>query len=77
MINLVFVFKKVCIHYSLCFWCKKKVYVAAIRNRHLQLPHDTNELYEVSQDKEAAAKETEFLPHTNAFRSANCNAVLY
>lgn len=71
MISLVFALREV---YSLFFHAKKKkVYVAAIRNRRLQLPHDTDELYEVSQDKEAA-KETEFLPHTNAFRSANCNA---
>ncbi|XP_057764097.1 protein NRT1/ PTR FAMILY 4.5-like [Salvia miltiorrhiza] len=44
-----------------------QVYVAAIRNRNLQLPEDDNDLYEVSLDKEAADI-AELLPHTDAFR---------
>ncbi|CAI9783782.1 unnamed protein product [Fraxinus pennsylvanica] len=44
-----------------------QVYVAAARNRNLQLPEDSNELYEINKDKEAAI-EAEFLPHTNVFR---------
>ncbi|KAL2475144.1 Protein NRT1/PTR FAMILY 4.6 [Abeliophyllum distichum] len=44
-----------------------QVYVAVIRNRNLQLPEDSNELYEINKDKEAAI-EAEFLPHTNVFR---------
>ncbi|GFZ07147.1 major facilitator superfamily protein [Actinidia rufa] len=44
-----------------------QVYVAAIRNRKMNLPEDSQELYEMSRTKEAAI-ETEFLPHTSAFR---------
>ncbi|GAU48455.1 hypothetical protein TSUD_383520, partial [Trifolium subterraneum] len=44
------------------------VYVAAIRNRNLPLPEDPTELYEIEQDKEAAAAEIEFLPHRGIFR---------
>ncbi|KAL0442594.1 UNVERIFIED_CONTAM: protein NRT1/ PTR FAMILY 4.6 [Sesamum latifolium] len=44
-----------------------QVYVAAIRNRKLRLPQDTNELYEINQDSEAA-NQAEFLSHTSAFR---------
>ncbi|KAK4491623.1 hypothetical protein RD792_002378 [Penstemon davidsonii] len=44
-----------------------QVYVAAIRNRKLQVPEDSNELYEINKDKEAAIQ-AEFLPHTKAFR---------
>lgn len=52
------------------------MYVAAIRNRKLQLPEDCDELYEVSVDKEAA-DEAEVLPHTDAFRQVwNINAKL-
>jgi peptide/histidine transporter 3/4 len=47
------------------FW---QVYVAAIRNRNLPLPEDPTELYEIEQDKEAAAEEIEFLPHRDIFR---------
>ncbi|XP_052181882.1 protein NRT1/ PTR FAMILY 4.5-like [Diospyros lotus] len=45
-----------------------QVYVAALCNRKLQLPEDPEELYEIHRDKEAAAMETEFLPHSDAFR---------
>jgi peptide/histidine transporter 3/4 len=45
-----------------------QVYVAAIRNRNLPLPEDPTELYEIEQDKEAAAEEIEFLPHRDIFR---------
>ncbi|KAK6124268.1 hypothetical protein DH2020_042020 [Rehmannia glutinosa] len=44
-----------------------QVYVAAFRNRNLQLPVDSNELYEINIDKEASIQ-AEFLPHTNVFR---------
>lgn len=44
-----------------------QVYVAAIRNRKLELPEDPMELYEINMDKEAAI-ETEFLPHRDIFR---------
>lgn len=44
------------------------MFVAAIRNRKLQLPTDSNELHEISNDKEAAIIQSEFLPHTNVFR---------
>ncbi|KAL1560374.1 protein NRT1/ PTR FAMILY 4.5-like [Salvia divinorum] len=45
-----------------------QVYVAAIRNRNLQLPKDHDDLYEVRLDKEAADEGAELLPHTDAFR---------
>jgi peptide/histidine transporter 3/4 len=32
------------------------------------LPEDPTELYEIEQDKEAAAEEIEFLPHRDIFR---------
>nr|XP_027108816.1 protein NRT1/ PTR FAMILY 4.5-like [Coffea arabica] len=41
-----------------------QVYVAAFRNRKLQLPDDPSMLYEMSLDNEAATK-AEFLPHTS------------
>ncbi|RYQ86976.1 hypothetical protein S83_072213 [Arachis hypogaea] len=44
-----------------------QVYVAAIRNRNLQLPADPMELYEIEQDKEAAL-DLEYLPHRNIYR---------
>ncbi|KAL5774149.1 hypothetical protein ACOSP7_011706 [Xanthoceras sorbifolium] len=44
-----------------------QVYVAAIRNRKLQLPEDPMELYELNKDKEAAI-DTEFQPHRDIFR---------
>ncbi|CAK8578622.1 unnamed protein product [Lathyrus sativus] len=44
-----------------------QVYIAAIRNRNLPLPTDSEELYEIEQDKEAAM-EIEFLPHRDIFR---------
>nr|GMD06601.1 GPN-loop GTPase QQT2 [Ipomoea batatas] len=46
-----------------------QVFVAAIHNRKLQLPEDSSELYEISnKDKEAAAIDAEFLPHTDKYR---------
>jgi peptide/histidine transporter 3/4 len=44
-----------------------KVYIAAIRNRNLPHPADSDELYEIEPDKEAAM-EMEFLPHRDIFR---------
>ncbi|PWA98249.1 proton-dependent oligopeptide transporter family [Artemisia annua] len=44
-----------------------QVYVAAIRNRNLQLPEDPSELHEIPMDKEAAIHE-EFLPHRDVNR---------
>ncbi|GAU18786.1 hypothetical protein TSUD_80750, partial [Trifolium subterraneum] len=44
-----------------------QVYIAAIRNRNLPHPVDSEELYEIEQDKEAAM-EMEFLPHRDIFR---------
>ncbi|GFS35327.1 nitrate transporter 1:2 [Actinidia rufa] len=44
-----------------------QVYVAAFRNRKLELPKDPEELYEINRDKEAET-ETEFLPHRDVFR---------
>ncbi|KAJ4703728.1 protein NRT1/ PTR FAMILY 4.5-like [Melia azedarach] len=44
-----------------------QVYVAALRNRKLQLPEDPRDLYENNKDKEAAI-ETEFLPHRDIYR---------
>ncbi|KAK7852428.1 protein nrt1/ ptr family 4.3, partial [Quercus suber] len=44
-----------------------QVYVAAIRNRNLDLPEDLTKLYEIDHDHEAAM-ETEFLPHRDIFR---------
>ncbi|KAL3520129.1 hypothetical protein ACH5RR_018278 [Cinchona calisaya] len=43
-----------------------QVYVAAFRNRKLQLPEDSSKLYELSLDNEAAI-EVEFLPHSPDF----------
>ncbi|CAA2933781.1 NRT1 PTR FAMILY -like [Olea europaea subsp. europaea] len=51
-----------------------QVFVAAIRNRNLQFPENTNELYEINKDKEAAI-EAEFLPHTNVLRFLDKAAV--
>ncbi|CAI0475632.1 unnamed protein product, partial [Linum tenue] len=44
-----------------------QVYVAAYRNRKLQLPEDPSDLYEISKDKEAAM-EVEFLAHREIFK---------
>ncbi|KAH8511662.1 hypothetical protein H0E87_008999 [Populus deltoides] len=44
-----------------------QVYVAAFRNRKLQLPEDPLDLYEINKDKEAAI-EAEFLPHRDTLR---------
>ncbi|XP_050234343.1 protein NRT1/ PTR FAMILY 4.5-like [Mercurialis annua] len=44
-----------------------QVYVAAFRNRKLQIPEDSSELYEINKDKEAAI-ESEFQFHTDSFR---------
>ncbi|KAM3700649.1 hypothetical protein ACB098_05G112500 [Castanea mollissima] len=44
-----------------------QVYVAAIRNRNLDLPDDLTKLYEIDHDHEAAM-ETDFLPHRDIFR---------
>ncbi|XVF25577.1 hypothetical protein REPUB_Repub13aG0223900 [Reevesia pubescens] len=44
-----------------------QVFVAAIRNRNLQLPENPVELYEIDKDKEAAL-EDDFLPHRNVYR---------
>ncbi|XVF40251.1 hypothetical protein PTKIN_Ptkin01aG0097100 [Pterospermum kingtungense] len=44
-----------------------QVYVAAIRNRNLQLPENPQELYEIDKDKEAAL-EDDFLPHRDVYR---------
>ena len=43
------------------------MYVAAIRNRNLDLPEDPTELYEIDHDKEAAMEE-DYLPHRDIFR---------
>ncbi|KZV47496.1 nitrate transporter [Dorcoceras hygrometricum] len=45
-----------------------QVYVAAVRNRKLKLPEDSNELYEINRDSESGIQ-SEILPHTNSFRS--------
>ncbi|XP_031287463.1 protein NRT1/ PTR FAMILY 4.5-like [Pistacia vera] len=50
-----------------------QVYVAAIRNRKLQIPEDPKELYEI-KDKEAAI-ETEFLTHRDIFRCLDKAAI--
>ncbi|KAM0071501.1 putative proton-dependent oligopeptide transporter family, MFS transporter superfamily [Helianthus debilis subsp. tardiflorus] len=44
-----------------------QVYVAAIRNRKLQLPEDPSELYEIPIDKEAELHQ-EYLPHRDVYR---------
>ncbi|GMI85946.1 NRT1/ PTR family 4.5 [Hibiscus trionum] len=43
-----------------------QVFVAAIRNRNLQLPDNPLDLYEIEKDKEAAS-ENDFLPHSDVF----------
>ncbi|CAK9182590.1 unnamed protein product [Ilex paraguariensis] len=52
-----------------------QVYVAAIRNRKLQLPEDSAELYEINKDKEAAL-EVKFLPHRDVFRFLDKAAIV-
>ncbi|XP_073128707.1 protein NRT1/ PTR FAMILY 4.5-like [Henckelia pumila] len=52
-----------------------QVYVAAIRNRKLDLPDDFNDLYEINNNREAA-NQSEVLPHTNAFRFLDKAAIL-
>ncbi|KAG9448149.1 hypothetical protein H6P81_014277 [Aristolochia fimbriata] len=44
-----------------------QVFVAAFRNRDLQLPENPEELYEIHGDKESNV-DAEFLPHRNIFR---------
>ncbi|KAJ7000108.1 hypothetical protein NC653_010775 [Populus alba x Populus x berolinensis] len=44
-----------------------QVYVAAFRNRKLQLPEDPLDFHEINKDKEAAI-EAEFLPHRDTLR---------
>ncbi|CAN0910963.1 Protein NRT1/ PTR FAMILY 4.6, partial [Linum grandiflorum] len=44
-----------------------QVYVAAYRNRKLQLPEDHSQLYEISRDKEASL-DVEFVAHRDIFR---------
>ncbi|XVF27423.1 hypothetical protein REPUB_Repub14bG0105500 [Reevesia pubescens] len=44
-----------------------QVFVAAIRNRNLQLPENPLELYEIDKDKEAVLEDY-FLPHTDVYR---------
>ncbi|KAL8108219.1 hypothetical protein AgCh_024605 [Apium graveolens] len=51
-----------------------QVYVAAIRNRNLELPDNAAKLYEINMDKEAAL-ELEFLPHREVFRCLDKAAV--
>ncbi|KAI3717213.1 hypothetical protein L1987_68683 [Smallanthus sonchifolius] len=48
-----------------------QVYVAAIRNRNLQLPEDPSELHEIPMDKENALHQ-EFLPHRDVYRFTFC-----
>ncbi|KAK8575088.1 hypothetical protein V6N12_062765 [Hibiscus sabdariffa] len=46
-----------------------QVFVAAFRNRNLQLPDNPLDLYEIERDKEAGlVSEDDFLPHRNVFR---------
>jgi peptide/histidine transporter 3/4 len=51
------------------------VYIAAIRNRNLPHPADSDELYEIEQDKEAAM-EIEFLPHRNTLRFTSLQFII-
>ncbi|KAE8789781.1 protein NRT1/ PTR FAMILY 4.3-like [Hordeum vulgare] len=52
-----------------------RVYVAAIRNRNLQLPENPDELYEISRSK--AAPEVEFVSHRDRpFRFLDRMAIL-
>lgn len=52
-----------------------RVYVAAIRNRNLQLPENPEELYEISRSK--ASPETEFVAHRDKpFRFLNKAAIV-
>ncbi|KAI3824528.1 hypothetical protein L1987_05988 [Smallanthus sonchifolius] len=53
-----------------------QVYVAAIRNRKLQLPLDPSELHEIPMDKEAALHQ-EFLPHRDVYRWLDKAAIRY
>ncbi|KAL7129803.1 hypothetical protein ABFS83_13G092300 [Erythranthe nasuta] len=53
-----------------------QVFVVAIRNRKLRLPADSDELYEISKDKEDAIIQSEFLPHTNIFRFLDKAAII-
>ncbi|PSR91829.1 Protein NRT1/ PTR FAMILY 4.3 like, partial [Actinidia chinensis var. chinensis] len=52
-----------------------QVYVAAFRNRKLELPKDPEDLYEINRDKEAET-ETEFLPHRDVFRFLDKAAIV-
>ncbi|XP_051128569.1 protein NRT1/ PTR FAMILY 4.5-like [Andrographis paniculata] len=51
-----------------------QVVVAAVRNVKLRIPEDSNELYEINDEKEGARQE-ERLPHTNAFRCLDKAAI--
>lgn len=44
-----------------------QVYVASIKKRKLELPKNSEDLYEFTYDKESAL-EHEFIPHSNAYR---------
>nr|XP_010317511.1 protein NRT1/ PTR FAMILY 4.5-like [Solanum lycopersicum] len=52
-----------------------QVYVAAIRNRNLQLPQDSSDLYEIDEDEEVAIP-TEFLPHTDTYKFLDKAAII-
>ncbi|XP_060190919.1 protein NRT1/ PTR FAMILY 4.5-like [Lycium barbarum] len=52
-----------------------QVYVAAIRNRNLQLPEDSADLYEIDEDKEAAIP-AEFLVHTDTYKFLDKAAII-
>uniref|UniRef100_M1CNW8 Nitrate transporter n=1 Tax=Solanum tuberosum TaxID=4113 RepID=M1CNW8_SOLTU len=52
-----------------------QVYVAAIRNRNLQLPQDSSNLYEIDEDEEAAIQ-AEFLPHTDTYKFLDKAAII-
>ncbi|KAF3638896.1 putative E3 ubiquitin-protein ligase-like [Capsicum annuum] len=52
-----------------------QVYVAAIRNRHLQLPQDSSDLYEIDEDREASIP-AEFLPHTDTYKFLDKAAII-
>ncbi|XWS12456.1 hypothetical protein CRYUN_Cryun37aG0090200 [Craigia yunnanensis] len=67
--DLGFGIRDLCHHHVLgSHHCRDRmVYVAAIRNRNLQLPENPLELYEIDKDKEAAL-EDDFLPHRDVYR---------
>ena len=61
-LSLTFYWLIVVLHYDMVF----QVIVAAIRNRKLSVPENSNELYEID-DKERDASE-EAIAHTSQFR---------